>query len=167
MLKISQDAWQGNATYTISVDGKQVDGTLTAGASHAAGLNDVITVKGNWGAGAHKVTVNFTNDAYGGSSAADRNLHVDGITFNGVELAGSSADLYSNGPADFAFSKAAVVTPPPVAEPPVTTTPARRRRPPSSAAGMPMSGSAKPISAGPTTSPTAARRIGAPAPGRR
>jgi hypothetical protein len=124
VLKISQDAWQGNATYTISVDGKQVGGTLTAGASHAAGLNDVITVKGNWGAGAHKVTVNFTNDAYGGSSATDRNLHVDGITFNGVALASGSADLNSNGPVDFAFSKAAaVVTPPPVVDPPVTTTP--------------------------------------------
>jgi hypothetical protein len=124
MLKISQDAWQGNATYTISVDGKQVGGTLTAGASHAAGLDDVITVKGNWSAGAHKVTVNFTNDAYGGSSAADRNLHVDGITFNGVKLAGGTADLNSNGPVDFAFSKAAaVVTPPPVTTTPGTATP--------------------------------------------
>ena len=79
VLRISQDAYQGSAQYTVSVDGKQIGGTLTAGASHAAGQDDTITVKGDWAAGNHKVTVTFLNDLYGGSSATDRNLHVDGI----------------------------------------------------------------------------------------
>jgi hypothetical protein len=113
VLKISQDAWQGSATYTISVDGKQIGGLQTASASHASGQDDLITVKGNWDAGSHKVSVNFTNDAYGGSATADRNLHVDGITFNGTAVTGGVADLMSSGPANFAFIKAApVVTPP-------------------------------------------------------
>jgi hypothetical protein len=106
VLKISQDAYKGNAQYTISVDGKQIGGTLTAGASHAAGQDDTITVKGDWGAGSHKVTVKFLNDSYGGSAAADRNLHVDGITFNGASLSKGSADLGANGPVDFGFTKA-------------------------------------------------------------
>ena len=92
MLKISQDAYKGSAEYTVSVDGKQI-GTLTAGASNALGQSDTITVKGDWAAGNHKVTVNFMNDAWGGSSATDRNLYVDGITFNGIAVGGSTADL--------------------------------------------------------------------------
>ena len=107
ILKISQDAYKGSAQYTISVDGKQIGGTLTAGASHAAGQDDTITVKGNWGAGSHKVTVKFLNDSYGGNAAADRNLHVDGITFNGAALNKGSTDLGANGPVDFGFSKVA------------------------------------------------------------
>jgi hypothetical protein len=122
VLKISEDAYNGHAQYTISVDGKQVGGTQTASASHAAGQDDIITVKGDWGAGSHKVTVNFTNDAYGGSTSLDRNLHVDGITFNGTALAKGTADLKSNGPVDFGFTKAAPPAPTPSPSPgtPVT-----------------------------------------------
>ncbi|WP_431270996.1 carbohydrate-binding domain-containing protein [Dankookia sp. P2] len=109
VLKISQDAWQGSAQYTIAVDGKQVGGTLTAGASYGSG-EDNITVKGDFGAGAHTLTVTFLNDAYGGSSAADRNLHVDGVSFNGAALANGTAGLYSNGAANFGFTKAAPVS---------------------------------------------------------
>jgi hypothetical protein len=37
VLKISQDAYQGPAQYTVSVDGVQVGGTFTASAWHSAG----------------------------------------------------------------------------------------------------------------------------------
>ena len=114
VLKISEDAYKGHAQYTISVDGKQIGGVLTASASHAAGQDDVITVKGDWAAGAHKVTVSFLNDAYAGSAATDRNLHVDGITYNGTALAKGTADLLRNGPVDFAFTDgSATATPSP------------------------------------------------------
>jgi hypothetical protein len=107
VLKISEDAYNGHAQYTISVDGKQIGTALTASASHAAGQDDIITVKGDWAPGAHKVTVTFLNDAYGGSAATDRNLHVDGITYNGTALAKGTADLLRNGPVDFAFTDGA------------------------------------------------------------
>jgi hypothetical protein len=107
VLKISQDAYKGDAQYSISVDGKQIGGTLTAKALHSAGQNDIITVKGDWAAGSHKVTINFLNDAWGGSASLDRNLHVDGITYNGTALAKGTADLIKNGPADFAFVETA------------------------------------------------------------
>ncbi len=114
VLKISEDAYKGHAQYTISVDGKQVGGVLTASASHAAGQDDVITVKGDWAAGIHKVTVNFLNDAYAGTAATDRNLHVDGITYNGKALAMGTADLLRSGPVDFAFTDgSATATPSP------------------------------------------------------
>ena len=108
LLKISQDAYQGNAQYTVSVDGKQVGGTFTASASHAAKQSDTLTLKGDWAAGAHKVEVKFLNDAYGGSAAADRNLYVDSATYNGKEVAGAAqAILGQTPPGAFSFTEVA------------------------------------------------------------
>ena len=101
VLKISQDAWQGSAQYTISVDGRQIGGTLTASASHAAGQSDTVTVKGDWSVGIHTVSINFLNDAWGGTATTDRNLYVDGATYNGVAVSGAAFALYSQGPASF------------------------------------------------------------------
>ncbi len=115
VLRISQDVYLASAQYTVSVDGKQIGGTLTAGASTASGQDDIITVKGDWAAGAHKVTVDFLNDAWGGTGATDRNLVVDSITYNGKAVAGGSGSLNINGPVDFAFTEAAVA--PPIAPP--------------------------------------------------
>ena len=44
VLKVSQDAFQGDARYTVSIDGVQVDGTLTAGALHSLGEQDTVAV---------------------------------------------------------------------------------------------------------------------------
>ncbi len=104
VLKISQDAWRGSAQYTISVDNKQVGGILTASAYHALAQDDLVTVRGDFATGPHKLTVKFLNDAYDGSAAADRNLYVDGITYNGVAVANSTKAMLSGGPADFVFA---------------------------------------------------------------
>ncbi len=104
-LKISEDAYQGDAQYTVSVDGQQVGGTLTARSSHAAGQDDLLTVLGNWGSGGHSVSVNFLNDAYGGSQSTDRNLYVDGATIDGATVPNSTVPLYSDGAQGFSFHK--------------------------------------------------------------
>jgi len=106
VLKISQDAWQGDAQYVVKVDGKQVGGTLTASALHSSGQSDTITVHGDWGAGQHKVTVQMLNDAWGGTPDTDRNLYVDGISHAGQAVNGATAALMNNWPVDFAFSVA-------------------------------------------------------------
>ncbi|MBP0496121.1 calcium-binding protein, partial [Pararoseomonas indoligenes] len=103
VLKISQDAWNGSAQYTIAVDGKAVGGVFTAHADHDSGLHDTITLNGNWGAGAHTVTVQFINDSWGGTADTDRNLYVDAGSYNGVGISGASASLVQNGPAFIAF----------------------------------------------------------------
>ncbi|GAA0584699.1 hypothetical protein GCM10009416_23860 [Craurococcus roseus] len=114
VLKISQDAYQGDAQYTVSVDGKQIGGTLTAKASHATGDSDTVTVKGDWAAGAHTVTVTFLNDAYGGAATADRNLYLDAATYNGTAVPGAVKALLASGGAGFSFTEAsAPSTPPP------------------------------------------------------
>lgn len=115
VLEISQDAYQGSAEYTVSVDGAQVGGTFTASASasHAAGLSDTLTLKGDWGPGEHAVEVRFLNDEWGGTADTDRNLYVDGGAYNGQAVAGAAQTLFSDSaPGGFAFAKAGA----PVAE---------------------------------------------------
>ena len=103
VLAISEDAYQGNAQYTVSVDGRQVTGTLTADASHAAGATDTVTIYGNWGVGNHTVGVDFLNDAYGGTSSTDRNLYVGGATYDGAAVANSAETLLSSGTQSFTY----------------------------------------------------------------
>ena len=113
VLRISQDAYQGSAQYTVSVDGRQINGTFAASASHAAGQSDTLTLLGDWAAGNHTVQVNFLNDAWGGSSSADRNLYVDGATYNGTAVGGAARSLLSAGPASFGFTEGGGSTPAP------------------------------------------------------
>ncbi len=99
LLKVSEDAWRGDAQFTVSVDGKQLGGTQTAIASHAAGQSQTLALQGTFGSAQHTVAVSFLNDAYGGTAATDRNLYVDGITDGTVRIAG--ATLLSNGTMSF------------------------------------------------------------------
>lgn len=100
VLHLSEDAWMGDAQFTVSVDDKQLGGTLTASALHAAGMTQDVVVSG-LPTGSHQVALTFVNDAYGGTPATDRNLYVDGINQGGVMLPGSTAALMSNGTASF------------------------------------------------------------------
>ena len=109
VFKISEDAWQGDAQFAISVDGVRQGGTMLATSPHAAGQSQTFEVHGNFGAGAHTATVDFLNDAYGGTGA-DRNLFVDAASFNGQSLTPGSAVLLNNGPASFVRPAADVLT---------------------------------------------------------
>ncbi len=118
ILKISQDAYNGSAQYTVKVDGKQIGGTFTVSdaASHKAGAFDTLTLKGDWTAGVHKVEVNFLNDAWGGTAATDRNLYVESASYNGLPVTGAVKALSTTGVQSFNFTEATaggpVVTPP-------------------------------------------------------
>ena len=116
VLHLSQDAYDGNAQYTVSVDGTQVGGTFTAGALHGSGQEDVLTLNGSWGSGGgHVVAVNFLNDSYGGTAATDRNLYVDSISYDGTAMSPGSAALMSTGATSFAYGTATVAPPASVA----------------------------------------------------
>ena len=62
VLNMSEDAYNGDAQFTVSVDGKQLGGTFTTTALHTAGASQSFTFKGDWAPGAHSVAVNFLND---------------------------------------------------------------------------------------------------------
>jgi hypothetical protein len=113
VLRTSQDAYQGSAQYTVSVDGRQIGGTLTAQAAHGSGQSDTLTVRGDWAAGGHTVQVNFLNDAYDGTAATDRNLYLDSATYNSAAVGGATRRLLSGGPASFGFTEGGGSTPAP------------------------------------------------------
>ncbi len=100
-LQVTEDAYQGDAQFTVAVDGTQIGGTQTAQVSQSSGGSQEFDVKGSFGAGPHTVTVNFLNDLYGGSSSADRNLYVGSATYDGASVPSSSLSLKSAGPQSF------------------------------------------------------------------
>ncbi len=119
VLNISEDAYangdgtsdaNGDAAFTVSVDGKQLAGTFYATAAHAAGASQTFTLKGNWAPGAHTVAVNFLNDAYGGTASTDRNLYVNDVTYDGTDTKQSAA-LMSTGSQSFSVTDNTAIPP--------------------------------------------------------
>ena len=100
VLNMSEDAYLGDAQFTVAVDGVQLAGTFTTTVSHASGGSQRFNFMGDWGVGPHTVTVKFLNDAYGGTPATDRNLYVNGISYDGAT--GLGADLKNGVPKSFA-----------------------------------------------------------------
>ena len=100
VVSLSEDAYQGDAQFTIAVDGKQIGGTQTATASRAAGQSQSFALLGSFGGGTHSVTATFLNDAYGGTASTDRNLYVDSVTAGGIKSAVNAA-LMSSGSTSF------------------------------------------------------------------
>jgi uncharacterized protein YkwD len=102
-LSISEDAWKGDAQFTVSVDGKQIGGTQTATASYATGQSQEYDVKGTFGVGTHTATVTFLNDAWGGTSSTDRNLYVTAAKIDGTTIQGGTLTEMNAGPKSFTF----------------------------------------------------------------
>jgi hypothetical protein len=103
VLHLSEDAWKGDAHFTVAVDGKQIAGPLTVTALHSAGAVETFTFHGDWAAGAHHVAVSFINDAWGGTPTTDRNLYVDGASYDGRAAEAAKA-LYWNGSDTFSVT---------------------------------------------------------------
>lgn len=114
VLSISEDRYangdgssdsNGDATFVVLVDGQQVGGTLTATAMHAQGQTEQFTVLGNFGPGNHTVEAQLSNDAWSGvpSPTTDRNIYVDGATYNGATINYTGMDYNGDG-AWFAIS---------------------------------------------------------------
>ncbi len=102
-LRISEDAWKGNALFTVSVDGKQIGGTQTATTLHSLGQVQIVDVLGTFAKGSHTATVNFLNDAWGGTPTTDRNLYLTGATIDNSVVAGATITELVQGPRSFSF----------------------------------------------------------------
>ena len=96
-LSLSEDAYKGDAQFSVTVDGAPVGAVQTVTASHRAGAQQSFTFGGNWGAGPHKVAVKYLNDAYGGTSATDRNLYLTSAEYDGNPYADVGKGMYSVG----------------------------------------------------------------------
>ena len=120
LVTLSEDAFLGDAQATITVDGVQQGGVRVVTALANQNQTQVFGITGNFGAGPHKVGVNFINDAYAGTPQTDRNLYLNGISYDGVAVRGAQAALLSNGGVSYTVGGAAPVpapTPPPVPVP--------------------------------------------------
>ncbi len=96
ILTMAEDAYQGNAQYSVKLDGKAVS-TSTEMLTIAGDVPDMITLPGPFFAGAHAVTVTFLNDLYGGSKSMDRNLYVLGADFDGQSFSSPTSSLLTTG----------------------------------------------------------------------
>ena len=94
VVKVSEDAYLGNAQFTVAVDGKQLGGTFTATTLHSSGGSQAFAFAGDFGAGQHSVSVKFLNDAYAGSPSLDRNLYVNDIIYNGTDTHATAASVW-------------------------------------------------------------------------
>jgi len=100
-IAVAEDAWTGDAQFTVSVDGKPAGGAQTAHVLHSTHDDGHVLLTGNWDAGLHDVRIAFINDAWGGTATTDRNLYVDSIALNGTTYAGTSGAFLANGSRDF------------------------------------------------------------------
>lgn len=103
VLKMAQDFWQTAAQYTVSVNGVQIGGTLSASAIQRYGQEDTITLRGTWGDSV-TLSVRFTNDGWGGAASLDRNLYVRDVIVNGTDL-DLAHTFGTNGTHSFTFAK--------------------------------------------------------------
>ncbi len=115
VLTLAEDAFQGDAQANIAIDGTALTAQpITVTALKGAGQSEAFTFKGSFGSGAHDLGVSFLNDAYGGTPTADRNLYVNGASYDGFSTRPASAVLDTNGTTHF--------TVPPAGDPEATPT---------------------------------------------
>lgn len=118
-LSVSQDYYAGPVQYRVFVDGQQIGGTLTASALKSRSEADLVILRGDF-ADTLSLRVQMINDTYQGSTAQDRNLYVNAVSYNGVEqplrmvLLNNTAQEASLSAGGQEWGE----PPPPVAEPP-------------------------------------------------
>ena len=102
-LSLSEDAWQGDAQAVVTLDGVVID-TPTITTPNFIVTAQTLSYTGNFGGPGvrHVVVVSFLNDAYAGPGQ-DRNLYVQGITFDSSAVISQTASLRRGGPVSFAY----------------------------------------------------------------
>ncbi len=100
-LSLSEDAYQGDAQFTIAIDGKTIGGAQSVNALHSNGKSQDFSYSQALTAGTHDVAISFLNDAYGNTPDTDRNLYVNGISVDSTPVGGASAVLLSAGTQHF------------------------------------------------------------------
>ena len=108
VLFVSEDAYQGDAEFTVAVNGTQVGGVYTTTALHSQGASqgfDLGTIVN--GAIPYDLAVTFINDDFDGTPSTDRNLYVDSVEIDGQAVAGAAAPETGNGTVDFLLGGAA------------------------------------------------------------
>jgi hypothetical protein len=95
VLNLSETPISGaNVQFMVSVDGQIVGGVQTVTALHSANQSQNITLNGDFGPGAHTVTIDFLNGFAGDPADANRTLYVNAITLDGQTTKENSALMF-------------------------------------------------------------------------
>lgn len=94
-LSLSEDAYQGDAQFSVAIDGKTIGVPQTVTALRSNGGKQDFSFSQALSAGTHDVAVSFLNDAYGGSGATDRNLYINAASVDSSPVSGAAATLFS------------------------------------------------------------------------
>jgi Ca-dependent carbohydrate-binding module xylan-binding len=93
-LDMAEDQALGvDAQFTVNVDGQQIGGVQTVTASQAAGQTEAFTFDGNWAPGTHNVTVTFVNNFIYPGMSGDRNVFVDGVSYDGHSVSNATTEI--------------------------------------------------------------------------
>jgi len=109
VLDLSETAAQGDAQFTLTIDGKPAGAAQSVTAAHGQGQSEAFTFKGDWGAGPHTVGVGFANPPAGSAADLARSLYLDSASYDGT-LVQANMQVAGNGPITFALTPGA--TPP-------------------------------------------------------
>lgn len=97
VLNMSEDQAAGqDAQFTVNVDGQQIGGIQTVTASHADGQDQTFTFKGDYAPGQHNVTVTFVNNFLYPGTSGDRNVYVDGVSYDGQTVSNTTTPIYQS-----------------------------------------------------------------------
>lgn len=97
LLNLSEDAYIGDATFTVAVDGKTIGAEQAVTASHADGESQPFSFNVDLAPGQHDVEVSFLNDRWDGTPDTDRNLYVNSLSIDGTVIADASFAMHSAG----------------------------------------------------------------------
>lgn len=103
-LSLSEDTWQGDAQFSVAIDGNTITNPQTVTALHSNGASQDFSFSQALTAGPHDVAISFLNDAYAGTPDTDRNLYVNGISVNNTPVSGAAAAIYSAGTQHFSVN---------------------------------------------------------------
>jgi hypothetical protein len=87
VLNVAETPVSGeNAQFTVSVDGTQIGGVLTATALRSSGASQDITLAGNFTSGTHQVAITYLNGFTGNPADQGRMLYVNAITLDNATV---------------------------------------------------------------------------------
>lgn len=101
VLYLAEDTGTGNAQFIADVDGKAPGAARTVVASQQGGQAEAFNFAGTFGPGSHNIAIDFVSDNFSGAGAATRQLHIDGIDYDGQHYAADTAALLKGGVVTF------------------------------------------------------------------
>jgi Ca-dependent carbohydrate-binding module xylan-binding len=97
VVNMAEDQAQGvNAEFALNVDGQQIGGVQTVTASQSAGQTEAFTFEGNFAPGSHDVTITYPNNFIYPGESGDRNVYVDGLTYDGQVVSNTTTGIYQS-----------------------------------------------------------------------